>query len=129
MSVNLLFPKQVLLATVITALLAAYPLSVYGSDEIVSGIVAGGLLSLMNVLVAYFSILYAFEKPNPTFVKVILGGMILRMAIIGAVVIVLLKWFQFHLPSLIGSLFFYYFLFMVFEIIFINKKLKLKKNL
>ncbi len=126
---DLTFPRQIFFALLAVAALSFYPLYRYATREILVGCFVGCGISFFNVLVGYFSIEYAFDKPNPVFLKVILGGMGLRLLLIAAVVIVLIKVFDFHVMSLTAALFFFYFLFMVFEIMSITKKISLKKNL
>ncbi len=129
MNFDLAFPKKIVSVFLLIGLLAVYPLYEIGDREITVGFITGGLIGFLNVLAGYFSIEYAFEKSNVTFLKVILGGMGIRLIAIAALVLVLIKVFDFHITSLTASLFFFYFLFVILEILFVNKKLTLKKNL
>lgn len=123
------FPKQIVLATLAVGLLASYPMYVWADREIVVGVVTGGIISLINVLIGYISVEFAFNKSNATFLKVVLGGMGIRLSLIAVTLILLIKVFDIHLYSLISSMFFFYFLYIIFEIVFVNKKIALKNRL
>jgi len=127
MKFDLTLPKRIISLVVLIGALAAYPLFKAGDREITIGFITGCLISLVSVTAGYLLIEYGIEKPNSTFLKIILGGMVARVILIPAVVVVLIRVFQFHLLSLTGSLFFSYFLFLILEILFLNKKLALKK--
>jgi F0F1-type ATP synthase assembly protein I len=120
-------PKRIILLVLLIGVLAAYPLFKAGDREITVGFITGCLISLVSVTVGYLLIEYGIEKPNATFLKIILGGMVVRLILIPVVVVVLIRIFQFHLVSLTASLFLSYFLFLIVEILFLNKKLALKK--
>jgi CDP-diglyceride synthetase len=120
-------PKRIIFLVVLIGALAAYPLYKFGDREITVGFITGCLISLVSVTAGYLLIEYGIEKPNATFLKIILGGMVARLILIPTVVVVLIRVFQFHLLSLTGSLFFSYFLFLILEIHFLNKELALKK--
>ena len=128
MKFDIAFPKKIVLVLLLIGVLAVYPLYKVSDREVTVGFVTGGLISFINVLVGFFSIEYAFDKSNATFLKVILGGMGIRLLAIAALVFILIKVFDFHVFSLTASLFFFYFLFVIFEIVYVNKKLTLKKN-
>ncbi|MEK6569806.1 MAG: ATP synthase subunit I [Bacteroidota bacterium] len=129
MKFDLAFPRKIVVLLFFIGLLSVYPLYRIGDGEVTAGFIAGGLIGFLNVLAGYFSIEYAFDKSNVTFLKVILGGMGVRLFLIAAAVVILIKVFHFHLYSLTVSLFFFYFLFVILEILFVNKKLSVKKNL
>ena len=127
MKFDLVLPKRILFTVVLIGVLSVYPLYKVGDREITVGCITGFLIGLVNVAAGYLLIEYGIEKPNATFLKLILGGMVARLIVTPAVVVVLIRVFGFHLLSLTGSLFFFYFLFLIFEILFLNKKLSLKK--
>ena len=120
------FLRQILLATLAVGLLGSYPMYLWADREIVVGVVTGGFISLVNVIMGYVSVEFAFNKSNATFLKVILGGMGVRLSLIAVTLILVIKVFDIHLYSMISSMFFFYFLYITFEILFINKKIALK---
>ncbi|MEE9224583.1 MAG: ATP synthase subunit I [Bacteroidota bacterium] len=128
MKSDMKFPRQILLATLAVGLLASYPMYLWADREVVVGVLTGGLISLVNVLIGYVSVEFAFNKSNATFLKVVLGGMGVRLSLIAVTLIVLIKVSSVHLYSLISSMLFFYFLYITFEILFINKKIALKNR-
>jgi F0F1-type ATP synthase assembly protein I len=120
-------PKRIALLVLLVGVLAAYPLHKTGNRDVTIGFITGCLISLVSVTAGYLLIEYGINKPNATFLKLILGGMAGRLILIPAIVVVLVRVFEFHALSLTVSLFFFYFLFLVVEILFLNKKLALKK--
>jgi hypothetical protein len=112
----------------VLGVLSAYPLSVYADKEIIVSVIAGCVVSVLNALAGYVSIEYAFDKPNAVFLKIVLGGMGIRLVALGIIVVLLIKVFHLHLFGLIASLFAFYFIFVVAEIVFLNKKMSLKKS-
>lgn len=129
MKFDLSLPKRIVFLLLLIGAFSVYPLYKVGDHEITVGFITGCLISLLNVAAGYLLIEFGFDKPNVTFLKLILGGMVARLLITPALVVVLIRVFQFHLISLTVSLFFFYFLFLILEILFLNKRLSLKKTL
>ncbi len=129
MKFDLTLPKRIGSLVFFIGALSVYPLYKVGDHEITVGFIAGCFIGLLNVGTGYLLIEYGFDKPNVTFLKLILGGMVARLLITPALVVVLIRVFQLHLVSLTASLFCFYFLFLVLEIMFLNKRLSLKKTL
>ena len=117
------FPKHVLATLVASAGLSAYPLWKFGSAEIIKGVAMGALLSTINVLAGYATIEYSFTKSYNTFLKAVLGGMGVRMAFVLVVLLLFIKVFEFHTAALVSSLLGFYVIFLVLEVVFIQRKL------
>lgn len=66
-------------------------------------IVVGALLSTLNVLAGFLAIEYAMEKSHETFLKAVLGGMGLRMAVMLGLLVLLIKLGGLHTVALVGS--------------------------
>ncbi len=126
---NMKFPKHIFFATLAVGFVASYPMYLWADRDVVVGVITGGLISLVNVLIGYISVEFAFDKSNATFLKVVLGGIGVRLLLIAVTLILLIKVFDLHLYSLISSMLFFYFLYITFEIVFINKKITLKNQL
>lgn len=127
MKIDWTFPKRVLLTLGLCVLLGTYPLVEFASPEIILGVVVGCVISVGNVLLGYLSIEYAFNKSNNTFMKFVLGGIGIRLVLTLGAVLLLIQVFDFHIESLVTSLLFFYFIFMLYELVFYNKKLTLRK--
>jgi len=121
------FPVQIILSVILTFFVAIYPLTHYFNNEVLVGVLLGCAISLINVFSGYGLILYSFNKSNRVFFKAVIGGLALRIILIGLSIFILIKVFNINMFGLVISLFFYYFLFLALEIIFLNKKL-LNKN-
>ena len=107
--------------------LVIVPLTLYSDPEIVRSVVASGLASLFHLLVGYALIEWGFDKSNTTFLKIILGGTLIRMIILVGVVFILIRIYQFHTMSLMFSFLAYYVLNLVLEIHLLQKKVALKR--
>jgi hypothetical protein len=107
--------------------LVVLPLSVYSSKEIVLSVVASGLASLIHLMLGYLFIEYGFDKPNTTFLKIILGGTFVRMLLLVGIVVLLIRVYQFHVMSLMISFLLFYVLNLVLEVHLLQKKVALKR--
>ena len=99
-----------------------------GSSSWADSLIAGAVVSALHFLAGFLAIEYAFEKSHTTFLKVVLGGMIVRLFGMIGIVIVLMKGFGFDSLSLMLSLLGYYILNLSFEIVFLQKKVSLKNQ-
>jgi len=122
------FPVQVATALGVSGGIAAYPLFRYGSAEIIEAAIVGALLSTVNVLLGYLAIEFSFEKSYTTFLKAVLGGMGIRMLGMLCMLIMLIKVFGFHAAALVTSLLGFYIIFLILEILFIQKKVVVKNR-
>jgi hypothetical protein len=128
MKIDARFPRQIALTLSATFALAAYPLSRYGSPEIISAVIVGALLSTVNVLLGFFAIEYAFDKSYTVFLKAVLGGMGVRMVLLLGAMIVLILVFHMHTVALTISLLSLYVIYLVLEVLFIQKKMFLRNQ-
>jgi hypothetical protein len=122
------FPKQVGTALLVSCALAAYPLARFGSAEIVVAVAAGALVSTANVLIGYLAIEYSFERSYTTFLKAVIGGMGLRMLAMVLALLALIKIAGLHALALTISLLSFYFVFLVLEVFFIQRKVVTKTH-
>lgn len=121
------FLLQIFLLVILTFFLAIYPITHYFPYEVLFSVLLGCLISIINVIAGYYLIKYSIDKSNRVFFKAVIGGMAIRIIIIGISIVILIKIFDVNMFGLVISLFFYYFLFLGMEILFLNKKL-LNKN-
>ena len=126
MKVDPRFPRQVVLTLIVVGGLSAYPLFRFASREILEATIAGTLLSTLNALGGFLAIEYSFDKSYTTFLKTVLGGMGIRMAVMLGGMAVLIKLFQFHVVALVVSMLGLYMVYLVLEILYIQKKLTIK---
>ena len=117
------FIKQVGLVLVGALVLGGYPLYAYAGAAAIWGVAVGCGICALNVLAGCLSAVWAFEKPDPVFLKALFGGMLVRMMAIGLVFLLLVKFTAIHVLGLTLSLFLFYVLFQVLEIRFLVARL------
>jgi len=121
------FLRLVLYCTLGVIGLVIVPLALFSQPEIVRSVVASGAASLFHLLVGYALIELGFDKSNTTFLKIILGGTLVRMMVLVGIVFVLIRIYQFHTMSLMISFLAYYVLNLILEIYLLQKKVALKR--
>lgn len=128
MKIDRRFPLQVLSALAAVALVAGYPMFRFASAEIVLAASVGALLSTVNVLLGFLAIEYSFDRSYTTFLKVVLGGMGVRMVLMLVALVVLIKAVELHPAALTVSLLSFYLIFLVLEVLFIQKRATVKNQ-
>ncbi len=116
------FPLQVVAVLVLGALLAAYPLLRYGTRETIIAAAVGALLSTVNALVGYLTIEYSFDKSYTTFLKAVLGGMGVRLALMLGALLLSISVIGLDAVPLTVSLMVFYMIFLAMEIMFLHKR-------
>jgi hypothetical protein len=116
------FIKYVLYASIIVLIVSFYPVHVYASPLQLRSIIYGYLISLLNVIIGYTLISKGFDKKFKSFMVIVFGGMLVRMVFVAILLFILLYFAKLEPVSLVASVFFFYFLFISIEIIFIHKK-------
>ena len=116
------FPAQVAVVLCFAAAVAAYPLAVKGSADILLAVVVGALLSTVNALLGYLAIQLSFDKSYSVFLKVVIGGMGLRLAVMLGALALLIGVAGLHAIALTASVLAFYFVFIVLEIMFVQRK-------
>ena len=117
------FPRQIAVVVILSGVLSAYPLLVFASAEVVRACIAGVAISVANVLAGYAAIEYSIDKSYTVFLKAVLGGMGLRMLAMLGALLMLIEVFHFHAAPLVFSLMGFYVLFLILEVMFMQKKL------
>ena len=126
MKIDKTFLKVVLAVFGIIALLSWYPLSAYGTPEVIKSVVAAAVLSVLHLMSGYWAIEYSFEKPPTTFLKIVLGSMGIRLVVMSGIFVVLIKVYEMQVLPLMVALLFFYGVNLGLEIYFLQKKVKLK---
>jgi len=122
------FLRWVGLYAVVVAGLIYYPVSGVVDDTELRSIEAGGLMSLLYILIGYVTVELGYKKTNTTFLKIVLGGMVARLFLMTGVVLVLLTVYQYDAFSLMLSLLVYYAINLALEIYLLQKKVSLKNQ-
>lgn len=127
MKIDWAFLKIVTLSWGGVVLLAVYPMSVYATGAMVESIVASGVMSLAHLLLGYVFIEMGFEKSNTSFLKIVLGGSVVRLLLLVGGVFLLVRVYDFQSLWLMLSLLVFYSLNLSLEIYFLQKKVSLKR--
>jgi hypothetical protein len=117
------FPGQILTILGGSLALAAYPLSTYASRDVIIGVAAGAGLGTINIALGYASIQYGLGKSMTKFTGALIGGMGVRLLVVLGLLGLLLGLLDLHAAALTASLFYFYVVFLILEILYIQKKL------
>jgi hypothetical protein len=129
MTVDWSFPRRIAIVLGVAGVALAYPLYRLGSGDVVVAVVVGALLSTANVLAGFLMIELTFEKSYSSFLKAVLGGMGIRMALLLGLMALGIA--VLHLDTLwfSGSLLGFYLLYLVLEILYLQKKVDVKNRI
>lgn len=122
------FYRQIIISSLIVFLIAIYPVSVYASNIQFYSVIAGYVIGLLNAIAGYNLNVLALNKSVKSFMVIVFGGMGVRMIIIAILILILLYFVKLDEISLVSSVFFFYILFVIIELIFLNKRQSGLKN-
>lgn len=115
------FLKVAGLATVLAWLLLAPLLSMVATPEVLWWAIAGCVPSALFFVYEFYTLSKADRQDLTAFMQAFLGGMVVRMLVVGAILFLLIKFTNVHLPSFVFSLFGFYLLYLVIELYFVIK--------
>ena len=113
------FLKQVGVILLAFGGIGGYAVYQWWGVEMVQAAATGCAVSILNVLAGCGSAVWAFDKPQTVFLKAVLGGLTLRMMLIGVVLFGLLKFTDLSSTGLTLSLFFFYLVYQILEVRFL----------
>ncbi len=116
------FGRQVGAVLIVAAILGGYPLYVYWGVEMVWAAAIGCGIGTLNALVGGLSAIWSLDRPQPVFLKTLLGGMVVRMLVVCAALVLLVKFTALSVYGLVFSLFVSYLLFQILEIRFFVRR-------
>lgn len=122
------FPRRVATVVCIAAAVLAYPLLRLQNADILLATAAGCALSTLNALAGFVTIEIAFGKSYTAFLKAVLGGMGLRMLLMLGVLTLLITVYHLHTVALTVSLLGFYVIYLVLEILYLQKKVVVKNR-
>jgi len=126
--IDVRFPRRVGLVLLAGTVLLAYPLARLATRETILAVVAGALLSTINVLLGFLAIEYSFEKSYTTFMKAVLGGMVARMTIMLGAMVALILLFHMDAVALTVSMLGFYLIYLVMEVQYVQKKVLVRNR-
>lgn len=98
----------------------------YGVD--LRSVFVAWLLIAANTLVGYLLFEYAFDKPQAVYTKIVLGGVTLRLLVLMVLVAVVIVQRLVAVNDFVLSLFAFYCIYVIIEILGYQKKNKQKKK-
>ena len=117
------FPRKILLIANIFGVISLVVLAFYwtaSSNQIVfKSIFIGDAIAFLNFILGMICILYGINRSNKIFLISLFGGLILRLTIMLALVLVCLKFLDINEISFIFSLLFFYFFYVIIEVIYL----------
>ena len=115
------FFKYIIISSLAVFLLGFYPVWIYFSVNQINSFVFGYIISLMNAVIGYKLNTMAFNKPTKSFMVLVFGGMGIRLILVMLFLVILIQFTTLDSLCLVGSVFFFYTLFISIEIYFLHK--------
>lgn len=123
------FFKYIAISSLLVIVLGAYPVWKYFTATQINSFVFGYIISLINAVIGYKLNTMAFSRPTKSFMVLVFGGMGIRLMVVLLLLLILIQFTSLDSFSLVGSVFFFYTLFISIEIYFLHKKqLQAKKH-
>ncbi|HMT11211.1 MAG TPA: hypothetical protein PKA39_06260 [Ignavibacteria bacterium] len=119
---DLNFLKYAAIISLILIAAASYPVYKYATEIQIYSFAAGYAISLLNALLGYKLNTMAFGKPTKSFMMLVFGGMGIRLLIVMLILLIILVYSPLDSMSLVGSVFFFYTVFIILEIYFLQKQ-------
>jgi len=123
------FPAQVGAILLGAAALLGWPLAAYATADVREAVAAGAAVASANVLLGYMAIRYAIGRSYTTFLKAVLGGMGIRLLFMLGAFTHQLVAFRMHAVALTCSLLGFYAVFMVLEIVFLQRQMAARNGM
>ena len=87
----------------------------------------GALLGLLNGIIGFLTIEKFIDRSSIVFMKGVFIGMGVRLLFLLGIFMILVKVFEAHIIALVTGLLIFYFAMTIFEVIFLNKRIELKR--
>jgi hypothetical protein len=115
------FLKVAGLATLLAWLLLAPLLHVFATPDALRWAAAGCSLAALCLIYEFYTLSRVGQQDLRPFMQAFLGGMVVRLLVVGAVLFLLIKFTDVNLTSFVFSLFGFYVLYLVIEMYFVVK--------
>lgn len=122
------FALQVAIVFAVIGLLAAWPLARYAPEAVIIAAVTGAVMSTVNVLAGFLAIQMTFHRSYTTFLKAVLGGMGIRMAVMLGLLLFLIMVVRMHAVALTVAVIGYSMVYLVLEIFVLQKMMEAKNQ-
>ncbi len=96
----------------------------FAQSVLIREVLTGCFLPVVCFILGFYAVSWAVHRPLRPFMIAVFGGMLVRLLLIGAAFMLLVKLAQFHVPSLLFSLIGFYTLCLAVELYFVNNKIQ-----
>lgn len=128
MKIDRRFPVRVAITFGVGLAIAQAVLIVSDKRDLAVPVVAGAILSVVNVLAGFVAVEYSLERSYTTMLKTVLGGMGIRLALMLAILVLLIKVVRLNAVALVVSLLAYYVVYLVLEVLYIQERVSHKSK-
>lgn len=87
-------------------------------------LIVAPVIAAVNSIIGVYLIRKGFRAPQATFLKIVFGGMGIRLLVLGAIIALIYTSTPLHFLTFLIALLAYYFVLMLLEIIYVNAHLK-----
>jgi len=101
----------------------------YATEAFRSAYFMGALVGFLNGGIGFWTVEKFIDKPSIVFMKGVFIGMGIRMLLLLGVFVLLIKVFEFHIVGLVTGLLVFYFTMTIFEVAFLNMRIKMKRTI
>jgi len=120
---------RILGATIIVMWIASFFLTEkFSSQAFKAAYFMGAMIGIINGGIGFWTVEKFIDKSNMVFLKGVFLGMGIRMLLLLGIFILLLKFFEFDVVGLVTGLLIFYFVMTIFEVVFLNKRIEIKKT-
>ncbi|HWP82955.1 MAG TPA: hypothetical protein VNN76_09915 [Bacteroidota bacterium] len=126
MKIDWVFFRLAILCFGVLSAVSYFPLSAYASPEVVRSVVTGGVIALIHLVMGYVAIETGFEKSHTKFLKIVIGGMGVRLFFMVALFFVLVRFFEYDSLSLTLTLLVLYLVNLGLEVHHLQKRVSTK---
>lgn len=109
-------------------LLSAFPILHFFDRGVLHAVIAGSLVGLLNIFIAYFFNKRAFLVEKEKLLKVFFSGIILRFFIIAVIFLLVASLSNLNLLAFSLSVIVFYLVLQVYELNYLNAQLSKKKE-
>ncbi|MCZ6873114.1 MAG: hypothetical protein O7G88_06235 [bacterium] len=111
------------ISTGVVWLLLVLPLYFLAEPQVIWATIGGFVLSAICFTTGFYAICRSFHDSFNSLMLAVFGGMLARLVLIGAILLMVVSWTSLHIMSFLASLFGFYVLFLVIELYFVKQGL------
>lgn len=117
-----------LIVLVFLGMISTILISIYGDVKFGESYFVGALVGILNGIIGFLTIEKFIDKPTLAFLRGVFLGMGIRLVLLLGIFIILIKLAHMGIAGLVTGLLIFYFTMTTLEVIFLNKRVSLKKS-